>query len=79
MADARFTAIRDFWAGVRGAGLFWLDVSGLLEGGSLRGDRREAALRCARMPMAVARFSVIRDFWAGVRGGGLGCWGGSGH
>ena len=40
----------------------------------LLGDRREAALRCARMPIAVALFSAIRDFWAGVRGGGLVCW-----
>ena len=79
MADARFIAIRDFWDGVRGGGLFRCDVSRLLEGGGSRGDSREAALRCANMPMAVARFSAIRDFWAGVRGGGLGWWGGSGH
>ena len=58
--------------------MFWRDVSGLLEGGGSRGDSREAALRCANMPMAVARFSAIRDFWAGVRGGGLGWWGGFG-
>ena len=74
IADARFSAIRDFWDGVRGGWLVCREMSGLLEWVVLLGDRREAALRCARMPIAAALFSAILDFWAGVRGGGLVCW-----
>ena len=68
----------DFRDGVRGVWLVCREVSGLLEWVVLLGDRREAALRCARMPIAVALFSAIRDFWAGVRGGGWVCWEGFG-
>ena len=74
IADARFSAIRDFWDGVRGGWLRGREMSGLMEGVGSLGDRREAALRCARMPIAAALFAAIVDFWACVRGGGLVWW-----
>ena len=74
VADARFSAIRDFWDGVRGGWLVCREMSGLMEGVGSLGDRREAALRCARMPIAAALFAAIVDFWACVRGGGLVWW-----